>query len=279
MTLEKDGRNNINQKSESNFKKGALWLGLFFLLLGAYNSTFNNVSGGAACFSAGIVVILLFHFDVKKFNIFGMAAELREKLNEADRILEQLRGISLPVSEIAISVASKTGRTPQKISRQALFDYVKEIEGELLALNVSQQDIERVKKGWHSITSMEMATIIFRDIKNKVESKNEVFERERIALSNESGYDSEKYQQLFAKQAVTADDLSQIDRAGLSLHFNKSFNFEHTSSFLLTTLMGLSSLNEAEKNDLLTQLSEEWADLDYLLTNKTLRRPLVWFSE
>ena len=279
MSLERDGRNKIHQKTERYFKQGALCLGVIFLLLGACNSTLNNVSGGAACFSAGILVILLFHFDVKKFNVFGMAAELREKLNEADRILEQLRGISVPVSEIAISVASKTGRTPQKISRQALFDYVKEIEDELLALNVSQQNIERVKKGWYSITSIEMATIVFRLIKNKLEYKNELFERERMALSNEDVYDSEKYQQLFDKQAVTSGDLSEIDRAGLSLHFNKSFNFEHTSSFLRTTLMGLSSLNEAEKNDLLTQLSEEWADLDYLLNNKTLRRPQVWFSE
>lgn len=279
MTLEKDSRNNTLQKSEGYFKKGALWLGVIFLLLGAWNSTFNNVSGGTACFSAGILVILLFHFDVKKFNIFGMAAELREKLNEADKILEQLRGISLPVSEIAISVASKTGRTPERISRQALFNYVKDIEGELLALNVSQRDIDRVKKGWYSITSMEMATLIYREINKKLDSKKEAFECERVALSNNEGCTSENYQQIMLKQGFIADDLSEIQRDIVLMHYNKPFAFEQTSSFLRKRLMSLSSLTDAEKNDLVIQLSEEWADLDYLLTHKTLRRPQVWFSE
>ncbi|WP_455863788.1 hypothetical protein [Pantoea agglomerans] len=279
MTLEKDRRINTLQKSEGHFKKGALLLGVIFLLLGAWNSTFNNVSGGTACFSAGILVILLFHFDVKKFNIFGMAAELREKLDEADKILEQLRGISLPVSEIAINVASKTGRTPERISRQALFNYVKDIEGELLALNVSQRDIDRVKKGWYSITSIEMATLIYREINKKLDSKKETFECERVALSNKEGCTSENYQQIMLKQGFTADDLSEIQRDIVSMHYNKPFAFEQTSLFLRKRLMGLSSLTDAEKNDLVIQLSEEWADLDYLLTHKTLRRPQVWFSE
>jgi len=67
-------------KRSINVKQGALCLGVIFLVLGAINATIQNVSGGTVCFAAGILVILLFHFDVKKFNVFGLAAELQEKL-------------------------------------------------------------------------------------------------------------------------------------------------------------------------------------------------------
>ena len=155
-------------KRRFDVTQGVQWLGIIFLVVGAIDSSVGNVSGGAACFAAGILLVLLFSFDVKKFNVFGLAAELREKISEADKILDTLRGISLPISEIAINTASQAGRYDSVVPRKKLYDFVNSISKELEGMGVKAEEIERVREAWYLATSIDMALPVHTEIQKQI---------------------------------------------------------------------------------------------------------------
>lgn len=250
-------------------------IGVLLTLLGAVNASLEKVAGGTACFAAGISLIMLYRFNVESLKIFGMEAKLQNKINEAERILERLRGISIPVSEIAISVASKTGRTPEKISRRELHRYMETINHELNEIGVASEKIEEIKRGWYSITSMEMAQDILKTTRDCLEEnissllqglqKNDYsFER-----TQEDNYRIDK---LVAARAKVEDE-------SLRLVFNRNYGYEETATHLREFLSELDVLPQDEVNKLNEKLCEVWRDLDFLIAQKKLRRPENWFSE
>jgi len=250
-------------------------LGILLILLGAINASIEKVTGGLACFATGIALIMLCRFNVDSLKIFGLEAKLQNKIDEAERILDRLRGISIPVSEIAISVASKTGRTPEKISRRELHRYIETINHELNEIGVTSEKIEEIKRGWYSITSIEMAQIILittrdcleENISNLLQGLQEndfSFERTQE--------DNHQVNKLIAARAKVEDE-------SLRLVFNRNYGYEETATHLRDFLSKLEVLPQDEVNKLNEKLCEVWRDLDFLIAEKKLRRPENWFSE
>lgn len=260
-----------------NIKNCALILGVAFLVLGAINSTLENVTGGAACFAAGVIVIVLFHFDVKSFNVFGLAAELREKLSEADDILKKLRGISLPISEIAITTASQAGRYDSVVPKRKLYDFVTSISGELKSMKVSVDEIERVRDSWYLATSIDMALPIHREIQNKINhhrqialKKNDDRNKKIIVLNEE---ETKELDEQIGN--IEYDHWNYYEEDGRYVNPNYKTYPEYFKN-LISKLRGVP---EKDKAEMLVNINEYILDLEYLINQRDIRRPSVWFDK
>jgi len=251
-------------------------LGIFFLIVGAGNSTFGNVSGGATCFATGILLILLFSFDVKQFNVFGLAAVLREKITEADKILESLRGISLPVSEIAIKNASQAGRYDSVVPRKKLYEFVNSISKELEGMSVKAEDIERVRDEWYLATAIDMALPVHQEIQKQIDiyhsqavNKNNDRNSGKLILNEaeEKEFDDLLGRIEWDRHHYYADVVSEINT-----------NYKDYPQYLRKIISDLTGVPEKVKAEMLVKVSEYIEDIEYLINQKDIRRPHVWFK-
>ncbi|MEZ3415895.1 hypothetical protein HP563_12655 [Pantoea dispersa] len=251
-------------------------VGVFFLFVGAGNSTFGNISGGAACFAAGILLILLFSFDVKQFNVFGLAAELKDKISEADKILESLRGISLPVSEIAIKNAAQAGRYDLIVPRKKLYEFVNSISRELEGMGVKVEDIERVRDEWYLATAIDMALPVHREIQKQIDfyhsqaiNKNSDINYGKVILNDEEAKDF--YEHLgnieWDRHHYYSEVVSDINP-----------NYKDYPQYLQKIITDLTGVPESVKAQMLIKTNEHILDIEYLINQKDIRRPDVWFK-
>lgn len=263
-------------KRSFDVAQGVQWLGIIFLVLGAIDSSVGNVSGGAACFAAGILLVLLFSFDVKKFNVFGLAAELREKISEADKILDTLRGISLPISEIAINTASQAGRYDSVIPRKKLYDFVNSISKELEGMGVKTEEIERVREAWYLATSIDMAQPVHKEIQQQIHTyhsqamrKNEDINKGKIHLSDDEARQFSEY-------------MSKIEWDRYHYYHDEAAymnpDYKSYPQYLQRLIHDLSGVPESVKAQMLFKANEHILDIEYLINQKDIRRPDVWFE-
>lgn len=256
------------------FKVIFLLLGLSLIIASAINATVGNASGGTICLVAGILTIVLFQFDVKSFKVFGLAAELREKLTEADEILDKLRAISVPVSEIAISSASQSGGYQQHLRREQLHDYVSSISSALEKMKVSKKKIERVKRGWYTATAVNMAVPVLQGIRYKLTSV--CVELEKIngeIFSGTSSYSADQAKKFDDLYTMVQIELHEFDES-MELNYK---DYKSYPSYLNDLINNLKSLKPEVKQELRNRFKEELLDLDYLIEKHELRRPEVWF--
>lgn len=255
-------------------KKASLIMSVLLIVLGAINSTLNNASGGTACFAAGIIITLLFHSDVKSFSFFGLAAELREKLNEAQDIIDKLRNVSLPISEIAISSASQMRSRGNPLSRRQLFEYVETICHELSLTNASDENIASVKKAWVSSTAIEMATCIQRTISVFIGNKKApVYQKASGDMSAVIDFDGKEVNAWDHFQLLQDEDMRFAEH--LRLTTGKTQDFHAKFIYFLESSPAFS---REERDHLKHLLEEELTDLKYFLEKKALRRAEIWLD-
>ena len=67
--------------------------------------------------SAGAVFLFFAHLDrVKELGFWGLKAQLRDKIDEADEILDYLKDISVPLSNIDVVSAPDSGVSAEQAS-------------------------------------------------------------------------------------------------------------------------------------------------------------------
>lgn len=258
-----------------NEKKLVFFLGIALIVTGAVNSTMGNVTGGISCFSAGIIIVILFYFDVKSFNVFGMEAELRGKIDEADRVLKKLRGISLPVSAMAVNTASQVGRYDKEVPRKELYDYVCSISKELKGMGVLPEEIEKVKASWYLATALEMAKPIHREIMHRLNTH-----QSRILTKNQDV----RLGKISLRKDEESDFFKLVSDIQVDVHNYqeeaKELNSDYKSypTYFTKIIKSLKGIPENEKSEMLFRVNEHILDLEYLITTKGIRRPDVWFN-
>ncbi|MGB8928619.1 MAG: hypothetical protein WCC49_16800 [Pantoea agglomerans] len=274
----KDNKTVINAfiKDNLNIKNSVMLLGFALIILGAVNSTIGNVAGGASCFVVAVILITLFFFEVKSFKVLGMAAELGKKINEADEVLEKLRRISLPISEIAVTTASQAGRYDTAVPRKKLSDFVSSISNELRDMGVAQESIERVKDSWYLATSIDMALPIHREIQNQIDvhhsracKKLDDINRGVVVLSEEDGklFDEELGRIEWDRHHYYTDEMSCLNQ-----------DYQSYPSYFRRLINELTGIPEVVRDEMLIKINEHILDLEYLIKQKQIRRPELWFK-
>lgn len=259
-----------------NVKTLTFILGFSLIVIGAVNSTIGNVAGGTSCFAMAVVTLILFHFDVKSFKVFGLAAELRDKINEADIILDKLRGISTPVSEMAVTTATQVGKYGFALPRMKLYKYANSITEQLEAMDVPSDEIERVKESWYLATAIEMSIPIHREIRYRIDSNRSRILKRNDELSKGKLFLNEKEEKELCKQIadIEEDAHDYYGEEGASVNLN----YKSYPEYFMGIIKGLRGVPENEKAEMLDKVNENILDLEYLIIKGDIRRPDSWFN-
>jgi predicted DNA-binding protein (UPF0278 family)/energy-converting hydrogenase Eha subunit E len=256
-------------------KNMMFYAGCLFIVLGVIKCLFGDASSGGVVIATGLTLVILINFDVELIKLPFLEAKLRKTLNEAEDILEKLRGISLPVSEIAITTASQTGFYQRRIPRKMLYEYVKSITTELEGMNVSSENIQDVKKYWYISTAAEMAGEIAPKIIYALEKRFKELDKE---------YKENVHQHTTLNDAELDEIHYLHGEVQSELHYFKEDldilrnDYQNFPSYLKDAITKSKTLTKENKESLMESIKEELMDLEFLINNKDLRRPSIWFS-
>ena len=110
----------------------------------------GSATGAIVVFGASGMFLIISNADkFVDFEVFGLKTRMRNTLNEADELLEKLRGITFPIAEMLFTTAARSGRYSAHMSRRQGQELVKRIDSELRLCGVSEEQLEKAKADWH----------------------------------------------------------------------------------------------------------------------------------
>lgn len=267
MTKEDDG---IFKDKKS---KGAFFcLGMIFIFMGVILSSTKDATSGTVIIVTGFVFVLLTQFEIKQIKLLGLEAELERKLSEAEQILEKIRGISIPLSSLAVTHAAAQGRWKAAMSPVELYAYVKKIEEQLNDMGVDNEIIRDIKKDWINMMFVFLANkpidLIYKSLQVKIESENKIITEK---VSNDCSIISEpaKEKELIRKRDLFQNESEKLGKLYLADSPDSFYHFNEKLTFFVNNTP---ALNQDEKNLFWANQRDTLEDISYLLTKGDLRR-------
>jgi hypothetical protein len=153
-------------------------LGAVSIAVGLWIATQDKVSAATACLSTGILILLIAninHFEfIKGFGFEARTKKLDEKIEEADRLLNQLKLTSQLFADISVQLMSRAGRFGGPIPKGETQDLLQRLRSLLESLGVKQADIDNSLDPFHRITlrdlSMPCFNRLFGELQNRVQA-------------------------------------------------------------------------------------------------------------
>lgn len=257
------------------FASGAVRVLLFIaslgqLFVGTRLAMEDKTASSTVTYTAGFVCLFfVFLSEFSKFKGFGLEAELREKIKEADEALQQLRKVSLPVSEMLFTMAARFGRLGSPIPREDRYRIMQEIESELAQLGVTKEEIEKSKHDWHRFNMRDEGKPIYAKVRQKLDAKLQEVE-ERSGRFPQPITDHSGWNQLCAERAARIherEELVQIMQSSDWLGMPKKYE-----QFINTC----SAFTDTDRQELFNELKEEFEDVRYYAKDHTFRRLENW---
>ncbi|OQV42616.1 hypothetical protein BZ160_00360 [Pantoea vagans] len=242
--------------------------GCLCILAGVFNTLKGNVSSGTVVIITGLALIILSQFEIESLKLLGLEAKLKGTITEAEEVLSKLKSISVPISQLAVSVAVRAGRWDSDTPAGEMYQYVKELEGKLSNMGVSKDDIIKVKKDWVTFTALDLSRDLINKIINPLHEKIQV-ERAK----NDSLIDKER-QTSPEKMPVINQHLNKLQnemdrlRALATIYTVHSFPEGIDDFFKNTEIM-----SDDEKRRFLSDEKETLEDIKLLLKEGKIRRP------
>jgi hypothetical protein len=223
--------------------------------------------------AAGICLIFVFLSAFKKFKAFGIEAELLErKIEEADKLLSQLRDISVPIAELLFSSTARMGRLCS-LTRVQKYELIQRIEQELKKCGVPDPQIEQAKSDWHYFNIYDMCTPVIKEIIDVL--NNHVKEYHRVISEISQPITSDKrndYEKLITRITIASKEIKILD----DLRAQKKQS--EISLQIVAIISNSEVLTKEDKEHLLQNFDEQIKDIEYYVKNKDFRRLSVWLS-
>lgn len=244
-------------------KHAMFYFGLFCIVVGVISCLISNVAGGGVVIITGIALVLLGQFEIESIKMLGLEAKLRNTISEAEHVLDKLRKISLPFSEIAVSTAARAGRASGATPSKDMMLYVKVLETQLLEMGVSEHEISKIKQPWITTATFDLSSQLRNNLLKFYDRISDA-EGESLSLV---GDDQEKKDAILNKIKALGDEKKKVyDLLSLReslLFINKYDEFINASY----------ALSDQEKTSFSRENIELIDDINYLVDNGRIRRP------
>ncbi|HDE1091129.1 TPA: hypothetical protein PCB55_005303 [Klebsiella quasipneumoniae] len=169
---------------------------------------------GTVVIVTGFGLMVLTQFEWHEIKLLGMEAKLRDTINDAEKVLESLRKVSLPISEVAISLASRTGRFDTATSNKDLYKLVSSISSELEQIGVKKDELTAIKHDWFYFTTFDMCSLLSKKIITILQDHHE--ESSKIYhqwVGNKPITDTEKQLQLLKPVRDASAEIEEFRKA------------------------------------------------------------------
>jgi hypothetical protein len=252
-----------------------LW-GAALLLLGAgvCLSFLERVGGATTTYSAaGVCLIFLFLQEFKRVKLFGVEAELQDRIREANVLIEQLRALLLPISELLFSMVARAGRVGGHLPNRESYRIMSQFETELRSLGLTNEQIEKSKKEWHHFNMLDLQRPVLKDIGDLLHGKE-------VAQGKVLNSFKQPIPAGDPDHAAAIRRLSEIQRETKKLEqlYGLSVLSDGGPSHIQNFFKTCQLLSEDEKRDLLTRNAERLADLDHYEKHMEFRSLERWFQ-
>ncbi|MGC1026283.1 hypothetical protein [Pantoea agglomerans] len=255
-------------------KYSVFLFGIACVLAGVVACLFDRVAGGGVVIATGLVLFLFSQFEIEYFKMPGLEAKLRMTIHEAEVTLEALRKIIVPISEISISLAARTGRVGVASSNKEMHELSMRIKKELSEIKVPDHDIDNVLYDWYFYTAFDMGRVVIEPFINLLNEKENKLRKEVDDwVGNKPVTDQDRYAQLLEPVRKASIEANKIGRC----LWKK--DYQDIPDIIRTSISNCSSLNELEKEIFWKEVDEEWRDLTHFVKEKQLRRSEKWLAK
>jgi len=247
--------------------------GIACVFAGVIACLFDRVAGGGVVIATGLVLFLFSQFEIEYFKMPGLEAKLRKTIHEAEVTLEALRKIIVPISEISISLAARTGRVGVASSNKEMHKLSMRIKNELSEIKVPDHDIDNVLNGWYFYTAFDMGRMVTEPFIKLLNEKESEFNKEvNDWVGNKPVTDQARFAELLEPVRNASREANEI-RGCL---WKK--DYQDIPEIIRESIYKCSSLNKSEKEIFWKEVDEEWKDLTYFVKEKKLRRSEKWLA-
>lgn len=244
-----------------------LYFGLACIVLGVISCLAGNVTGGGVVVTTGLALIILSQFQLESIKMPGLEAKLRSTINDAETVLEKLKNISLPISEIALNTAANSGRVGSATPSKKMMEYVAIIEKQLKGMGFDEEKIITIKQPWIKTASYDLSTLL----QHKFIDYYSFLSDKEIELLSSIDIDSEddevKRSEIIQKTRLMEEE-KQAAKKILSL--DDVFNYVGK---LYSFIENSKALNESQKKSFIENNIEAIRDINHLLDTGHIRRP------
>lgn len=237
---------------------------------------FMDKVGAASATYTAAALSLIFAFlpEFKKFKGLGIEAELLDKkIEESDELLNQLRDITAPISEMLISSTARMGRWDSAMPRHQKYELLQRIERELKNCGINEEQLEQAKSDWHFYNIFDLSSPIFEKIVNKLKPILQEREKQLRDFKQPITPDKkEEYEQLIAYRNEASKEIGDFrDMRQLK-------NQKELPKLIRESIASSDILHPDEKNSLNREVEEEVRDLEHYIKHKEFRRLSVWLA-
>lgn len=229
---------------------------------------------GTVVIVTGFGLMVLTQFEWHEIKLLGMEAKLRDTINDAEKVLESLRKVSLPISEVAISLASRTGRLDTATSNKDLYKLVSSISSELEQIGVKKDELTAIKHDWFYFTTFDMCSLLSKTIiiilRGHHEEASKIYHQ---WVGNKPITDTEKQLELLKPVRDANAEIEEFRNA-----FWKK-PYKDIPAILKKLVDDSKVLTMNEKQKFWEENEEVWKDILFFIENKEFRRPEIWFAE
>lgn len=251
---------------------------LFFIALaligaGVFVTLIVGATEGTVVIVTGFGLMVLTQFEWHEIKLLGMEAKLRDTINDAEKVLESLRKVSLPISEVAISLASRTGRLDTATSNKDLYKLVSSISSELEQIGVKQDELTAIKHDWFYFTTFDMCSLLSNKIITILQDHHK--EASKIYqqwIGNKPINDTEKQLELLKPVRDASAEIEEFRHA-----FWKK-PYKDIPGILKKLIDDSKVLTMNEKQIFWKENEESWNDVLYFIEKNEFRRPEVWLA-
>lgn len=239
--------------------------------------SYVDKTGGATVTYTAAVLCLVFAFlqEFKKFKGFGVEAELLEKkIEEADKVLNQLRDLIKPISELLFTMVARGGRWDSAIPKRDSYRLMSQFTAELKALGIGEKEITEAQKDWHQFNLIDLSRPIVESIYNLLQEKNKTQQEKTRAFKQPITPENQP------AHAASHKEAQRITAQQKELRLIYSLEDRHSSySKIMDFLNTCYLINDSEKNTILSDNEEQLKDLKHYTDKHEFRRLEVWFNE
>ena len=130
-------------------------MGIFSIIFCVYQAANNRIQSALICFLAfALCGTYVFIAQIKAFKVWQIEVQLRDKLNEANSTIEQLRQLAIVSAKAAYLTIGRGTRfsSPNSAEKQKILD---EVDTQLKALNISDHQRHQLSSNYIKVVGFD----------------------------------------------------------------------------------------------------------------------------
>ncbi len=260
----------LNWLQNQDNQRALLWMAAMVLFICGVTLSFKDQVGAATVTYAASVIVLIFFFlaRFKRFKGLGVEAELWEvEMEQAAEVRRALQDISVQMAEFTYWQLGPGSRWAN-IPLEKKLSLIEQLERSLTDAGLERDAIERMKWPWHKCLMRDQADPIAVRLRDAINEKIKGVKNEMAALGSPVPAESlGEHARLVEKQRTMSETISGLN----DLVWRDKW--ESVPGLLREAIDNNSWLAPDERQTIYHDCREQFADIDYYVRERKLRRP------